>query len=192
MLRKPISAPRCFGSFATSIIVAALHRNNKSYMMAWLAWQSGISSCGSVKRHESKARREHLAHGRRAIVARLRLALGTVPVSAGVIGDGLMAASGTGIDMAAQRRRPATGDRPQDSQMLEAQPPLILIYEAVIVRAKDVGHLHGRPVHSGLKRLRGRGTFAVPKIWMRSSGFGADCRCFCETCRYRAVCAMSA
>ncbi len=53
-------------------------------------------------------------------LARLRLALGAVPVPAGVIGDGLMAASGTGIDMAAQRRRPATGDCPQDSQVLEA------------------------------------------------------------------------
>jgi hypothetical protein len=53
-------------------------------------------------------------------LARLRLTLRAVPVTAGVIGDGLMAALGTGIEMAAQGRRAATGDRSQHCQLLEA------------------------------------------------------------------------
>ena len=72
-----------------------------------------------------------------------------------------MAASGTGIEMTAQRRCPAAGNRPQDSQMLETQPGLILIDEACLVRAKDIGHLHGRPAHSGLCSLRDRCSWAV-------------------------------
>ncbi len=124
--------------------------------------------------------------------ARLRLALGAVAVTAGIIGDGLMAAPGTRIDMTAQCRCPATGNGPQDSQMLVAQPSLIPIYETVIVRANDIGRLHGRPAHSGLKGLPGRCTSAVLERRIRSNGFGAAWRCFCERCRYTAVCVRSA
>jgi len=52
-----------------------------------------------------------------------------------------MTASGTRIDMAAQRRCPETGNGPQDSQALKAQPSPILIHETVVVRANDIGHL---------------------------------------------------
>ena len=67
-----------------------------------------------------------------------------------------MAASGTGIEMAAQGRCAATGDRSQYGELLKAQPGSILVQEAGLVRAKDIGHLHGRPAHSGLCSLRDR------------------------------------
>jgi hypothetical protein len=55
-------------------------------------------------------------------LASLCLALRAVPVSAGVIRDGLMVASRTPIDMAAQSRSPAAPDGVQDAQLLVAQP----------------------------------------------------------------------
>jgi len=53
-------------------------------------------------------------------LARLRLTLRAMPVTTGVIGDGLTAALGTGIEMATQRRCATTGDRSQHCQLLEA------------------------------------------------------------------------
>jgi hypothetical protein len=67
-----------------------------------------------------------------------------------------MAASGAGIEMAAQSRCAATGDRSQRCQLLKAQPGSILVQKAGLVRAKDIGHLHGGPAHSGLCSLRER------------------------------------
>jgi len=55
-------------------------------------------------------------------LASLSLALRAVPVSTGVIRDGLMAASRTSIDVTAQRRRPATPDGAQNAQLLIVQP----------------------------------------------------------------------
>src|SRR5205085_693957 len=89
-------------------------------------------------------------------LARLRLALRAVPVTTGVIRDGLTAALGTGIEMAAQGRCAATSDRSQHGQLLERQPGSILVQKAGLVRAKDIGHLHGGPAHSGLCSLRDR------------------------------------
>jgi hypothetical protein len=45
--------------------------------------------------------------------------------------------------MAAQRRRAATGDCSQHGQLLEGSPGSILVQKAGLVRAKDIGHLHG-------------------------------------------------
>jgi len=66
---------------------------------------------------------EHLSFaGGEPALARLRLALWAVPIAARVIRDGLMAASRTGIDMAAERRCAATGDSSQHGEPLNAQP----------------------------------------------------------------------
>ena len=93
-------------------------------------------------------------------LASLCLALGTVPVPAGVIRDGLMTALRTLIDVAAQRGRSAASDCPQHTQLLVIQPG-VLIDEAVTLLAEYIGHLHGRPSHCGLRSLRERGTWAV-------------------------------
>ena len=92
-------------------------------------------------------------------LASLCLALWTVPVPAGVIGDGLMTALRTLIDVAAQRGRAAAPDRPQHTQLLVIQPG-ILFDEAVTLLAEYIGHLHGRPGHFGFRSLRERGTWA--------------------------------
>jgi hypothetical protein len=94
-------------------------------------------------------------------LARLRLTLWAMPIPAGVIGNGLMAALRTGIEMAAQCRRAAAGNRSQHCQLLEAQPRSILVQKAGLVRAKDIGHLHGRPAHSGFCSLRDRFSFVA-------------------------------
>jgi hypothetical protein len=70
-----------------------------------------------------------LSRGKPAL-ASLRLALRTVPVSAGIIRDGLMTALGALIDVPSQGRRAAAGDCSQHAQLLEAQPGA-LVHEAV-------------------------------------------------------------
>jgi hypothetical protein len=70
-----------------------------------------------------------------------------------------MTALRTLIDVAAQRGRSAASDRPQYTQLLVIQPG-ILFDEAVTLLAEYIGHLHGRPVHCGLRSLRERGSWA--------------------------------
>jgi hypothetical protein len=38
--------------------------------------------------------------------------------------------------------------------------PGILFDEAITLLAEDIGHLHGRPAHCGLRSLRERGSWA--------------------------------
>ena len=82
--------------------------------------------------------------------------LENTPHKAGVIRDGLMTALRTLIDVAAQRSRSAASDRAQHTQLLVTQPG-ILFDEAITLLAEYIGHLHGRPVHCGLRSLRERG-----------------------------------
>ena len=96
-------------------------------------------------------------------LASLCLALGTVPVSAGVVRDGLITALRTLIDVAAQRSGAAASDRPQHTQLLIVQPG-VLFDEAITLLAEDIGHLHGRPVHFGFRSLRESGTWAVLEV----------------------------
>jgi len=105
-------------------------------------------------------------------LASLCLALGTVPVPAGVIRDGLMTALRTLIDVAAQHGRSAASDRPQHTQLLVIQPG-ILFDEAVTLLAEYIGHLHGRPGHFGLRSLRESGSWAGAEVLIWSSGFAA-------------------
>ena len=90
-------------------------------------------------------------------LASLCLTLRSVPVPAGIIRDGLMTALRTLIDVAAQRRRAAASDRAQHTQLLIVQPG-VLFNEAITLLAEYIGHLHGRPAHSGLRSLRERGS----------------------------------
>ena len=56
----------------------------------------------------------------------LRLALRAVPVPTRVIGDGLMAAGVTPIEMPAERGGATARDRPEDGPLLHAQPRMLL------------------------------------------------------------------
>jgi hypothetical protein len=53
---------------------------------------------------------DFLFAGSQPTLARLCLALGAMPVTAGVIGNGLMTAPGTTVQVAAERRRAALLD----------------------------------------------------------------------------------
>ena len=103
-------------------------------------------------------------------LASLCLALWTVAVSAGIIGDGLVTAFRTGIDVAAQCCRAATSDGTEHRQLLKAQP-WILFNEAITLCADYIGHLNGGPCHSGLCFLRERSICAGFGMQIFSSGF---------------------
>src|SRR5271155_1778681 len=99
------------------------------------------------------AGREKLAFAsREPMFTRLRLALRTVPVPARVIGDGLVTALRTGVDMTAQRSRAAALNGAKGLELLKVKAPSIPIQEAVALRAEDVGHLDGGPAHFCLWR----------------------------------------
>ena len=85
---------------------------------------------------------------RQPALARLCLALGTVPVSARVIGDGrLVSASRTGIHVSSQRGRAAALNRPECLELLKVEALVVPVQEAVALRAENVGHLHGGAAH---------------------------------------------
>ena len=110
-------------------------------------------------------------------LAGLRLALRTVAIPTRVIGDGLMPAGVTPIEMPAERGGPTARDRAQHGSLLHAEPRMLLD-EGVTLRVEDIGHLHRRPAHAGLgfrfSRDRGRTTGAG--TCSCSKGFGAACR----------------
>ena len=131
-----------------------------------------------VRQCEDDVHIRHVEHvalaGVEPALARLRLALRAVPVPTRVVGDGLMAAGATPIEMASEGGRTTARDRPEDRSLLHAQPRMLLD-EGVALRVEDIGHLHRRPAHAGLgfrfsrdrARTTGAGTCSC------SSGFGA-------------------
>ena len=94
-----------------------------------------------------------------------------------------MTAAGTMIDVAAQRCRAATLDCAQHLQLLKTEPSAILFDKAITVFAKNVGHLHGGPAHSGLRSFRERCKRSGPETGICSSGFVAACKRWVETCK---------
>jgi hypothetical protein len=133
-----------------------------------------------------------LAGGQPAL-ARLRLALRTVPIATRVIGEGLMPAGVTPIEMPTQRRGPTARDRAKDRSLLRAQPRMLL-EEGVTLRVEDIGHLHGGPAHDsvGFRFRRDRGTTGGAVTCSCASGLGAAWRCRRERWRYTVVCDRSA
>src|SRR5262245_39154226 len=82
-------------------------------------------------------------------LARLSLTFWTVAITARVIGDGLVAAtSRTDIEMTTESCRTAMQDGPHHFQLSETDSVSMTIDEVTALRTKDVGHLHGGPVHS--------------------------------------------
>ena len=79
--------------------------------------------------------------------ARLRLALGAVPVAARVIRDGLMTASGASIEMTTERRGAAVPDGTMSLELLKVVTGSIPVQEAISLRAEDISHLHGGSCH---------------------------------------------
>jgi len=81
------------------------------------------------------------------LVTRVGLTLSAMAVTTRVVGDGLPAAAGTLIQMAAERDRTAALDGAQHAEMLPSQPGSILLDKVFARCSNDVGHLEGWRVH---------------------------------------------
>src|SRR5271165_3300596 len=118
--------------------------------------------------------------------ARVPLALGTVPIAAGVERDGLMAAADALIAMTTLCRGAAADDGIEHLAMRPGKMRLLLLPKTVARSTDDVGHLEGGPAHRFISLLE-RFTSSVPDTSMASSGLGTACRCRRDKCRYTVV-----
>ena len=96
---------------------------------------------------EVSRRQDFLFASSQPTLARLCLALGAMPVTAGVIGNGLMTAAGTRVEMPTQRCRAAVLDGAEHFQLLKAEARSVPIEKAVALCADEIGHLQGGPAH---------------------------------------------
>ena len=108
--------------------------------------------------------------------------LGKTPHKAGVVRDGLMAASRTAIQVATELCRTASLDGIEYSQMEPGQPGSVLCDEAVAVFSDDVGHLERWPLHP-FCNFRERLLWSGLETWIASNGLATAVRCFWERCR---------
>lgn len=77
------------------------------------------------------------------------LTLGTMTISARVIGVAEITATGALIDMPAESGGAAALDRSQNLQMLDGHP-LAAVFDELLSRCTDdIGHLQGWPIHLG-------------------------------------------
>src|SRR5581483_3141948 len=72
-----------------------------------------------------------------------------------VIGDGLMPAGASPVDMPAERGRATASDRAQDGSLLDAEARMLLD-EGGALRVEDVRDLHGRPGHGCAASFKSR------------------------------------
>jgi hypothetical protein len=81
-------------------------------------------------------------------LSRHPLALGAMPVAAGIVGDAGVGAGLALLDMAAERGGTAELDRAHDAPLGEAEMPLVRGAPGGPVAAEDVRHLELRPGHA--------------------------------------------
>src|SRR4051794_36900263 len=126
-------------------------REQKIVKQGWVGTNQRIQLMRQRKHDVKVADIQQLLFSRgEPVLPCLSLALRAVPIPAGVIRDGLVPATRTCIEMAAQGRRTAAGDGLQHIQLLVAEPFSMTIDEAVALRLNNVGHLKGGPAHWGL------------------------------------------
>ena len=102
-------------------------------------------------------------------VARLRLALGAVAVTAGVEGEAeILSAPGAAVAVSAERRRAAALDSPHDFVLRPGHAGAAALDKASGPGAENIGHLQGGPAHDAAGSRPG----AVSDSSV-SSGFGA-------------------
>src|SRR6188472_2922891 len=135
----------------------------------------------------------HIRHVEELALARLRLTLRAVPVPTRVVGDGLMPAGVTPVEMPTERGRSTARDRAEHGPLLHAEPRMLL-EEGVTLRVEDMGHLHGGPAHGagGFRSSRDRCRTIAAGTCNCSSGLGAAWRWRCDRWRYTVVCVRSA
>ena len=103
-------------------------------------------------------------------VAGCGLALGAVPVAAGVVGDGAISAAGALIQMAAECGGAAALDGRQDLAMLAGEPVAAALDEGLSRDADQIGHLQGWPTHLRFPVVDG--SFRVPITPARPADWG--------------------
>ena len=99
--------------------------------------------------------------------------------------------SGAPIQVATEGCRTANRDGVQYAQMEPRQPGSVLGDEAVAVLSDDVGHLERWLVHRFCS-FRERLMLSGLDVLIASNGLAPEVRCFCERCRYMAVCSSLA
>jgi hypothetical protein len=81
------------------------------------------------------------------VVAGVGLAFWTMPRAAGVKRGSLKAALTTAIQVTTERRRSTVLDGEKDAEVKPRQPGSVLFDKSVAMRANDIGHLEGWPIH---------------------------------------------
>jgi hypothetical protein len=129
--------------------------------------------CQLMRKREdnmSVSRRQQFGTARfEPAVARLALALRAVPVTAGVIRDGAMAAAGTLVQMTSHGGGSAALDCDEHLQMEPRKPGGRLVSEAMRGGGYDIGQLQERPIH--LPGVFRTGPGEVKRIERAGGGF---------------------
>src|SRR3974377_877563 len=94
------------------------------------------------------SRQQFPSPGAQPLLPGVSLALRTVPVSAGVVRDGLMPAANTLIAMPTECGRAAALDCAKHFELGPGERIAIAIEELVSCPADDIGHLPGWPCHA--------------------------------------------
>lgn len=93
-----------------------------------------------------------------------------------------MTASGTAIEMAAERGGAAVLDGVEHAPVVPRKPGTVLLDEAVRVLSNDIGHLEGWPVHRCCN-FRESLTLSGLETPIVSRGFATAVKCFRERCK---------
>ena len=144
---------KCFGSAAISSSVAEQDETAGHKAALVRRAPARFNSCGRAEDDMKVRRRDFLLARGQPTLARLCLTLRAMPVTAGVIRDGLIAASRTGVEMTAQSCRAAVLDGTKNFQLLKAEARPVSVEKAVALCANDVSHLQGGLAHFCLLRV---------------------------------------
>ena len=177
---NPIFAPRCLGLAATALRVWATASNSTPL----IAQGQGIEGIGKGEDDVKVFDREQF---RGAVVHPLRagrcLALGTMPVAAGVVGDALELALVARFDMAAESCGTTGGDGAQDTTLLAAE----VFTEPMAMPSNDLRQFQRRALKGRRHGVGGVGGLLAVGRFSRSSKLGAAVSAACERCRYNVV-----
>jgi len=84
--------------------------------------------------------------------------------------------------MATESSRAAAQEGAHDLELPETELAAVTIEERIALRAEDVGHLHGGPVHSFFFRPD-RLMVSSVETGIVSTGFVTECRCRSDRCK---------
>ena len=173
----PMRAPRCLGSAA--IVSMRLGRGAEQQVVdRGLVLIGDVGDLGRQREDDVEvADRQQIGLARgEPIPCRRALALGAMPVAAGVVGDAAVAAVLAGLDMAAERGRAAGLDGRHHLQLAEAQMAGMGRAPGGAMAMEDVCDLQRRAAHR--RRVR-RPVSSLPPAAARSGRAGSSRRGSC-------------